>query len=926
MLLRGSGDDEMAFWPFGRKNRNKKKDTQSMDSSTRNQHPDTARRDPGSELSDISPPISGRRLSRQDSRRRQGSTRKLTKAQRSRNAELEKTEPLIQDSVPSIPSSTQNEDEKAELKRVPQLNLTRRKPSLPNRSHGDVPAYYFQNPASLSSLQPENFNTTSRFPTLVARRSVTESGLTRRKSGKRKADDLAREQEIKAMSSPTPVPKRPQSHSSGLLARDSKRIPGGLNRNLERPLSEVSLPLPESMHSTMSVISDSHGFKVSAFDALSPRPTIRYFENPRNHIGPGNFGPSRTSTRIEKQPIIPEEVSKPKKRVDELADDLDSSSLRELMERDRRRSDRQRRSEQERLQRRLQRRAEKQQLAAEKSGGEVAAGPSSENADLNAVSEGEVGVEIEKVSSSVIKKPSLEILLQGEPGIRTPESWPHGRSRERLPLGSPFNDPIPERSPSHIDSPTPGEELDEPVLETAQAVRLSQASMSPPTSPVTQLHGPPSLSHLSELASRSTSDIRERIEMDRRDSDNSSRVSSHWTFIFRRSGTRAKRDSSDRGRAAPSEFSNTSRESFARQMDSSRQLPPSAFTRIPPARSGTPVRTQSRFREDLPELPTPPDSRLQSPEVGTANQLPRLLSVAAGQVMPGIPSSPDQPLSDIHPAFREEVALSRHQSLKSQSADIPSSTLLSQSLASVDSEGSWLTGRPVKRSSQTLVNPLRESGSSLQQRLLELGASEEEIRRAENDKEFSGRLSADPDEIASREGARRRQYLAGGAGIGSDSEDDNTLHSQPVAISHDEGKLHSAVGKQPTIVRQGTRAKSREGLLNDFQAAEYSAEEDSPTGDSPIGQPFEPTLARENSFIHRATSIDLGKGHVRHISAGSAKLLNLPPRYSGEMKRVSTASGERSPLSPPPIPSDDGTSNGGGQMRDHIDTRASDVD
>lgn len=919
MLLRGSGDDEMAFWPFGRKNKNKKRDTQSMDSSTRNQHPDTTRRNPGSELSDNSPPVSGRRLSRQDSRRRQGSTKKLTKAQRSRNAELEKTEPLSQDPVPSIPSSTQNEDEKAELKKVPQLDLTRRKPSIPNRGHGDVPSYYFQNPASLSSLQPENFNATPRFPTLVARRSVTESNLTRRKSGKRKADDLAREQEIKAMSSPIPAPKRPQSHSSGLLARDSKRIPGGLNRNLERPLSEVSLPLPESVHSTMSVISDSHGFKVSAFDALSPRPTIRYFEKSRNNTGSGNFGPSRTSTRREKQPVIPEEVSKPKKRIDELADDLDSSSLRELMERDRRRSDRHRRSEQERLQRKLQRRAEKQQQAAEKSGGEVAAGPSIEKADPNTMSEDEVGLRIEKATAAVVKKSSLD--LKGEPGIRTPESWPHGRSRERLPLGSPFNDPIPERPPSHVDSPTPGEELDEPVLETAKAVRLSQASMSPPIFPANQLHGPPSLSHLSEVASRSTPDIRERREMDRRDSDNSSRVSSHWTSIFRRSGTRAKRDSTDRGRAAPSEFSNTSRESFARQMESSRQLPPSAFSRIPPARSGTPVRTQSRFREDLPELPTPPDSRLQSPEVGTAHQLPRLLSVAAGQAMPGIPSSPDQPLSDIHPAFREEVALSRHQSIKSQSADIPSSALLSQSLASVDSEGSWLTGRPVKRSSQTLVNPLRESGSSLQQRLLELGASEEEIRSAENDKEYIGRHSPDPDGIPPREGSRRRQYLAGGAGIGSDSEDDNTLHSQPVVVSQDEGKLHSAVGKQPTIVRQGARAKSREGLLNDFQAAEYSAEEDSPTG-----QPFEPALARENSFIHRATSVDLGKGHVRHISAGSAKLLNLPPRNSGEMKRVSTASGERSPLSPPPIPSNNGTGNGGGQIRDHNDTRTSVVD
>ena len=885
-----------------------------MDSS-RNKPAEATRRDPGSELSDVSPSASGRRSSRQDSRRRQVSSRKLTKAQRSRTAELEKTEPLAQDPGPFPPQTSQDENEKAGLNAVHQGNIAHRHPSIANRGHGDVPSYYFQNPASLSSLQPEKFNAIPRPPTLRAKRSVNEPSLPRRKSSKRKTDDHAREQEIKVMSSPIPVPKRPQSHASGLLARDSKRIPSGLNRKLERPLSEVSLPLPESVHSAMSVISDSHGFKVSAFDALSPRPAIRYFENPRKNIDSGSFGPSRTSTRREKQPVIAEELSKSKKRIDDLADDLDSGSLRELMERDRRRSDRRRRSEQEKLQTRLQRRAEKQQ-AAEKSGGEPGDGPRNENADPKGISEGDLGLGIgTDPTASVMKKPSFE--PRGVPGTRTTESWAHGRSRERLPLESPFSDPVSDRFPSHVDSPTPAEELDEPVLETAKALRLSQASMSPPTSPTPQLRAPSSLLHLSDMASRSTPDIPERIEMDRRDSDNSTRVSSNWTSIFRRSGTRAKRNSADRGRAPTSEFSNTSRESFARQM------PPSAFARIPPARSGTPVRTQSRFREDLPELPTPPDSRLQSPEATGPSPLPRLLQVSSSaiQVMPGIPSSPDQPLSDIHPAFREEVALSRHQSIKSQTADIPSSAILSQSLASVDSEGSWLTGRPVKRSSQTLVNPLRESGSSLQQRLRELGASEEELRIAEHEQEYGGRLSPDPGEVSPREGPRKRQYLAGGAGIGSDSEDDNTLHSQPVVISEEEGKLHGAIGKQPTIVRQGARAKSREGLLNDFQAGEDSAE-DSPLGDSPIGQPFgEPTsLARENSFVHRATSIDLGKGHARHISAGSAKLLNLPPRSSGEMRRTSTQSGERSPLMP-------GNGKSGGQARDNNDTRvASDVD
>lgn len=884
----------MAIWPFGRKSK-KLSDSHgpNMDTS-RNKHPEGARRDPGSKVNDISQPSLGRESSPNDSQwRKRSSSKKLTKAaQRSRLTVNEKAEPLPSDPSPSRPPPQLPDNEKANTNVAAPTNAA---PSMPPRDRGDVPSYYFQNPTSLTSLQPESFHAGFGPPTLRAKSSANESNIPRRKSSKRKAEDLAREQEIKAMSSPVPVPKRPNSHSSGILARESRRIHGGLNSNRERPLSEISLPLPESVHSSMSMISDSHGFKVNAFDMLSPRPTIRYFENPRNNVGSGSVGPSRTSTRREKQAVIPEEGSKSKKRIEDLADDLDAGSIRELMERDRRRSERNRRLEHEKLQRRLQRRADKERAAEKRREG--AEGPSKENADPNEMSEDDVGLGIASAAASPVARNAS--LVPGEAReTRISEPWLNHRSTERLPLDSPFRDTI----ASPPEWPTSAEELDVPVLETAKAVRLSQASMSPPTSPVHKPHGPSSLSQLSDYGSPSSPDIPDRIDPDRRDSDSSARNSSNWTSIFRRSGTRAKRDSVDRGRAVPSEFSNTSRESF-------RQMPPSAFARVPPARAGTPVRTQSRFREDLPELPTPPDSRLQSPEATTQTPLPQPGSAR-------IASGPHHPLSDIHPAFREEVALSRNQSVKSQTADIPSSAILSQSLASVDSEGSWLTGRPVKRSSQTLVNPLRESGSSLQQRWREIGASEEELRIAPNEQEFGGRLSPGPGELSQEEGAGQRQDLAGSAGsggIGSDSEDDNTLHSQPAGLNQeDEGKWHGAIAKQPTIVRQGARAKSREGLLNDFQAAEDSAES-SPTGESPIGQPYGDSLGRENSFIHRATSIDLAKGHVRHISAGSARLLHLPPRSSGEIKRVSTASGERSPLGPP-LP------------ESPRETRASDVD
>jgi hypothetical protein len=258
----------------------------------------------------------------------------------------------------------------------------------------------------------------------------------------------------------------------------------------------------------------------------------------------------------------------------------------------------------------------------------------------------------------------------------------------------------------------------------------------------------------------------------------------------------------------------------------------------------------------------------------------------------------DQQLSDIHPAFRDQILQNRHQSGIYPSPDIPSSAILSQSLASVDSEGSWLTGRPIKRTSPTFATPFRGSASSLRQRSRDPGASEDELGAAGDKHDDRGRVTPEYGEDSGGEPVRKRRYLSGSSSIGGDgdSDDDNALHSQPPALSPDEGKWHVAVGKHPTIVRPGPVAKSREGLLDDFQAGEDSVGS-SPSGESPVGPRFDhPITPPEKSLIYRATSVDLGKGHARHISAGSARLLDLPPRSSAELQRFSTASGERSSL------------------------------
>ena len=159
---------------------------------------------------------------------------------------------------------------------------------------------------------------------------------------------------------------------------------------------------------------------------------------------------------------------------------------------------------------------------------------------------------------------------------------------------------------------------------------------------------------------------------------------------------------------------------------------------------------------------------------------------------------------------------------------------------------------------------------------------------------YMGSLTPAPETKPAVPHRRRPQISA--SGKEEAGSPDASLHSGPAHNMPDqEGTWHPPVGKHPVIVNQGPgpRARSREGLLNDFQAAEPSPDS-SPSGDSPVSP------EGGNSFpntIQRATSVDLGKGHARHISAGSARLLNLPPRSSQEIKRLSASSGERSPLS-----------------------------
>ncbi|KAI9836604.1 MAG: hypothetical protein M1819_001236 [Sarea resinae] len=859
----------MAMWPFGRKGRRteSEKDTRTgkgrravatSDVTTNSSTPQGLKRAP----------------SRKASKRKSNKPARLTKTSQ-RAQEKESRE--------SLPSHPEKEKATASAQNDKSAHSADRGPNVRDVPHdrSDIPSYYFQNPGSRYSLPAEY--TMPREPTLRAKRSANESALPRRKLSKKKKRDHDREEEIKAMSAPIPIPKRPVSHSGGLLRRDSKKRQGGVNRLIDRPASDVSLQFPGSARSSLSSMSDQHEFKVRALDVFSPRPTIRYSDSSRYATGSGTWGPSRSDSRKEKQPVIPEEVIQPNRKIEDLADGLDAGALRELMERDQRRREKKRKDDQERAQLKLLRRAEKQKVEEEKQnmGGSEIPGDGVQGQHNGQSEDVTMGFGHDSATG---RSGRMSMDSETMPKPADQNSWLQDASKERLSV-NPFADQEGGANDSNMDvSTTPAEDQEEPVISTAQAVQLSQASMnSPPTSPQRHNRGASNVSRMTELPSRSTPDVSEQFDQDRRDSDTSARQASTWSSFFRRGGAKAKRGSADRGRATPSEFSNTSRESM------SRQPPPAHLTRGARARSGTPVRTQSKFREDLPELPiSPPDSRVQFPEAtfpSRSYQPDRYGPVLAekGSIAESSFTSRD-PFADPSLGPRNESPISGYRSIEVPSPEgrMPS-TVLSQSLASVDSEGSWLSGKPVKRISQQ-THPLRQSASSLQRKYDEMSQSDEELGVAED--EYFSRLTPGPDTLLGYgQGPEKDRKPSSTLMAETDRKPSSTVTTANTgddgdASEMDEGQgiqstWHHGLGRHPTVVHQGARARSRHGLLNDFQEGEASVEQ------------FEAETPPETPFVQDATSLDFSKSHVRHMSAGSAKLLDIPRRTSVDQRNSS---------------------------------------
>lgn len=705
----------------------------------------------------------------------------------------------------------------------------------------------------------------ARVPTLHNKRDA-EHLMPRKKSSKRRKNDHDREAEIKAMSKSVPVRPATDDWTHGRpMKKETRKVRTGLGLGFrgatrqewdkENRSSDISLPLAGSIHSGMSSDSEHVSWKVSAMDALAPRPTLRYTVYPRQSAQSSESnaqGPTRISSqrrKLSEREPFPESTIKAHKRIDDLADDLDASDLRELMERDKRRRERKRQSDQEKIARRLARRAEKQK--AEEAG--VSGEQQPQNLERGVLGREAVGYGAHPASAVVTssrRRPSSE---------RTPP-----RSREK---------PQDETTDVVMGTDSPAHPLDEFHRTTSMQLDIP---MSPEETD--ELHEAPApvllrsskqygalRSKNSRSKSPLTSDEKvETLQTRRKDSESSVKGPLAWMSMFKWTNRNSRRDS-----GGPSSFSNTSRETM---QTTQLPTPPVSYIAQSKLASGIPRRTMSRFREDLPEtaLPSPPISRVQSPADEVMPTTIMETSPDAGKHNSEIQPTPP-PLSFEMRDDPAELMRETPSTFSRLDEAQPSPEPQAISLASFDSEASWLSGRLGG------VGRRRRSSAARTQHPY---TQSQQTPSPKADQETPGEdVSIVNDEYLSRYTPSQEPlaWHRRSTGEGRPSSDGEG----------EEARWGSVRGHVPTVVQPHAvdRMKSREGLLNTF-GEEPEVVAGSDDGDASFGE-ASPSPVESAIEVQRAKSINFGKGHVRNFSAGSARLLDLTPRTSVDGKRRS---------------------------------------
>lgn len=197
---------------------------------------------------------------------------------------------------------------------------------------------------------------------------------------------------------------------------------------------------------------------------------------------------------------------------------------------------------------------------------------------------------------------------------------------------------------------------------------------------------------------------------------------------------------------------------------------------------------------------------------------------------------------------------------------------VSQSLASVDSEGSWISGRPAQdRSTQRLQRDSAASAVSYEKQPEQYTGSYERLPVPEH--EFFNSLTP---EAGSRHASSE---------IAPHSTEKDVLSATDRSEGDDITPLrHGTAHRRPRVIHNEARFKSREGLVAEYASGFVTPTRRSSASESMDNSPVEQTT------VQKARSVNYGLGHAKSVSAGSARMLDIPPSRMGSRKNSPSSS------------------------------------
>lgn len=561
--------------------------------------------------------------------------------------------------------------------------------------------------------------------------------------------------------------------------RDKKRIRNFDELEEDRPMSRSSLPARDSINSSLSSHSSMRAYKVR--NIFTPRPKLHYDNStgtsPTKSARLHPLTPSHSNSqsirdgRYARAAITDEELLRGG-RVDELADELDVHGIKEALDRDRRRKERKKKEDQEKLQRKLERRAAKQR-EQERMDREMGFEMDDDQFQRNLYSGHNYGAPEFQTGESSRSAGRAGFMITPEPypfpdpddrlrDSQSPLSWLHGPSQEDINRAT--------RSAQRVGMVTPvSMDSNQDMSGVPEYRGPEQTDSYKSTGPLAQPHESSHIGgthHVDDYPPTFRGGFVADDDMDRDELDAGIDTGRGkmlgWTslnFLKKATAARVRKEQDTRGiqfgesaLISDSEGEETHRRELIQgndfyEVDNLRknqgQTP---GTHIPDevafamtaletghVRGKDSIEAEKRgsFTPGRPLLPYSLHGRPSSSKSSLTNlphRVPTSNPRSYGSIDFGIdsPTLPIQPIrtsssthSQNYHGRPSPTQMHRH-SLEAVGPDGRPRSLMSTSLASIDSEGSWLSGRVANpRGSINHISPLRTSATSLRRRYQE---------------------------------------------------------------------------------------------------------------------------------------------------------------------------------------------------------------